>query len=111
MGQVSVDINGRTYQIACDEGQEAHLSRLGAYIDRRVVELVAAVGQVGDARLLVMVSLLVADELADAFAELEVLKSTRQGAAARLAAEESFSNTMDGLARRIEDIAERLERP
>ncbi|MBT6885140.1 MAG: cell division protein ZapA, partial [Rhodospirillaceae bacterium] len=53
MAQVTVDINERSYQIACDDGQEAHLTRLGNYIDNRVQELIAAVGQVGDARLLV----------------------------------------------------------
>ncbi len=61
MAQVSVEINGRKYQIACDDGQEAHLKRLGDYIDNRVQELIAGVGQVGDERLLVMVSLLFAD--------------------------------------------------
>ena len=57
MPQVTVQINGRGYQIACDEGQEAHLARLGNYIDNRIQELVAAVGQIGDVRLLVMVSI------------------------------------------------------
>jgi cell division protein ZapA len=111
MAQVSVTINGRRYQIACDDGQEAHLSRLGAYIDKRVGELVAAVGQVGDARLLVMVSLLVADELSDAYAQLAALKSQDGGAAQRLAAEEELSQRMESLAQRVEDIAERLEQP
>ncbi len=36
MAQVAVEINGRKYQIACDDGQEAHLKRLGDYIDNRV---------------------------------------------------------------------------
>ncbi|MBI1986071.1 MAG: cell division protein ZapA, partial [Rhodospirillales bacterium] len=49
MAQLTVSINGRNYQVACDDGQEAHLSRLGTYVDNRVKELVAAVGQVGDA--------------------------------------------------------------
>ena len=64
MAQVDVAINGRSYQIACDDGQEAHLSQLGQYVDKRVRELVSAVGQIGDSRLLVMASLLIADELA-----------------------------------------------
>lgn len=71
MAQIDVTINGRNYQIACDDGQEAHLEQLGEYVDRRVRELVAAVGQVGDSRLLVMVSLLIADELAETYAQLK----------------------------------------
>ena len=109
MPQVTVQINGRSYPIACDEGQEAHLARLGSYIDNRVQELVAAVGQVGDARLLVMVSLLLADELSDAYAELKVA-SSNDGAAKRLDREESLTAVLENVAARIETIAETLER-
>jgi len=109
MAQVAVTINGRKYQIACDDGQEAHLTRLGSYVDKRVNELVAAVGQVGDARLLVMASLLVADELSDVYAEVEALRSTDTDAPERRAAEESLGQQMEILAERIENIADRLE--
>lgn len=108
MAQVGVEINGRKYQIACDDGQEAHLKRLGDYIDNRVQELVAAVGQVGDARLLVMVSLLIADELSDAYSELGVARGG-DGVAARMDQEEHLSVAIETLAERIELIAESLE--
>jgi len=108
MAQVAVEINGRKYQIACDDGQEAHLKRLGDYINNRVQELVAAVGQVGDARLLVMVSLLIADELSDAYSELSVARGG-DGVAARMDQEESLSVAIESLAERIEHIAESLE--
>jgi cell division protein ZapA len=77
MAQVSVRINGRHYQVACEDGQEAHLEKLAAYIDQRVSELVRDVGQVGDARLLVMSALLIADELADAYDELDELRDLK----------------------------------
>lgn len=109
MGQVAVTINGRKYQIACDDGQEAHLTRLGTYVDKRISELVASVGQIGDARLLVMASLLVADELSDAYSELDVMRSADEGATARLAAEEALGASIDILASRLEGIAEKLE--
>lgn len=110
MARVSVSINGRKYPIACEDGQEAHLSRLAAYIDRRISELVASVGQVGDTQLLVMASLLVADELSDAYAEIEALQSAGNGGgAARIEAEESLGSAMEALAARIENIAERLK--
>ncbi len=104
MAQVSVTINGRIYQIACDDGQEANLTRLADYVDKRVSELVAAVGQVGDDRLLVMASLLVADELSDAATRLDGLDDTN-----RLRDEESLISNIDTLAERIENIAQRLE--
>ncbi len=109
MSQVVVTINERNYQIACDDGQEAHLTRLAAYIDKRVGELVAAVGQVGDARLLVMTSLLIADELSDAYSDRDALKDSSGGAAARLEAEELVGAGIEAIAQRIEDVAARLE--
>jgi len=111
MSRVSVTINGRKYAIACEDGQEAHLSRLAAYIDRRISELVASVGQIGDTQLLVMASLLVADELSDAYSEIETLQASGQGGGARIEAEEHLGEAMEGLATRIEDIAERLKAP
>ena len=109
MAQVTVEINARKYQIACDDGQEAHLRRLGNYIDNRVKELIAAVGQIGDARLVVMVSLLIADELSDAYAELETARTAGGGTAAILSAEETLGASLDKLASRIENVAESLE--
>lgn len=110
MGQVLVTINGREYPISCDDGQEAHLARLGTYVDKRIGELVAAVGpQVGDAHLLVMVGLMIADELADLQAEMESLKASNEGISARLEAEEILGARMKKMALRIDDVAERLE--
>ena len=108
MPQVTVQINGRGYQIACDEGQEAHLARLGNYIDNRIQELVASVGRIGDVRLLVMVSLLLADELSDAYAQLKVASADR-GVAARMDREENLAVALESVAQRIETIAESLE--
>lgn len=110
MAHVSVTINGRSYQIACDDGQENHLRRLARYVDKRVGELAAAVGQVGDARLMVMASLLVADELSDVYSELETLRKNDGSAAARADAEDTMAQVIDALAKRIEDIAEIVER-
>jgi len=109
MAQVAVEVNGKRYEIACDDGQEAHLARLGEYIDTRIQELIAAVGQVGDMRLLVMGSLLIADELSDAYAQLKAIEGTNIGSASRMAHEGDLSVALDSLAARIETIAEHLE--
>lgn len=104
MAQIDISINGRDYRIACDDGQEEHIADLARYVDRRVAELAATVGQVGEARLLVMASLLIADELSEALADVE--SRERDGdarAAARMAA------LTEALAERIEAIAARLE--
>lgn len=108
MGQVNISIRGRQYQIACDDGQEAHLARLGRFLDQRAEQLHAAAGSVSDALLLVMTSLVVADELTDAISELEALKANA-GNAARVAAETATAAAINTLAERIERIAAGLE--
>jgi cell division protein ZapA len=106
MAQVNITINNRKYPVACDDGQEAHLTRLGNYVDKRLNELIAAVGQVGEARLLVMVSLLLTDELSDLYSQKD------QGTHIdKLSArdEEEDCAAIEKLAERIEDIAASFE--
>ena len=106
MPEVDVSINGRSYRVACEAGEEERLSRLGAYIDDRVEELVAQIGQVGDTRLLVMTSLMIADELAEAYATLsEAGLATPEDSEPRSAIDER----RNALASRIEDAAARIE--
>ncbi len=110
MAHVELEINERKYQISCDNGQEAHLKKLGDFIESRVQKLVESVGQVGDSRLLVMVSLLVADELSEAYSELSTLRGG-EDATARVEGEEKLSLAIEGLAERIERVAESLQAP
>ncbi|MCB2108201.1 MAG: cell division protein ZapA [Rhodobacteraceae bacterium] len=107
MGQVSITIRGRQYQIACDDGQEAHLSRLGRYLDQQATQLAGQVGNVSDALLMVMVGLVVADELSEATAKLQTAASSE--AESRAKAEQETANAINTLAERIEAVAERLE--
>lgn len=106
MAQVTVTINGRGYQIRCDDGQEDHVLQLAGYVDERVRELTAAMGPVNDARLLVMASLLIADELVDANAALAAEPGKQPRAPV---AEAVIAQSIEALAAQIEDIAARLE--
>jgi len=108
MASVSVTINGRRYEIACDEGQEAQLARLGRYVDDRVRQLAAAVGQLGDTRLMVMTSLLLADELSDKNEELETYK-VEHSATVRERRDEAVAQRLERLALRVELIADSLD--
>jgi len=116
MSQLGVTINGRSYSIACDDGQEAHLTKLAAYLDTRVGEIAATMGQVGDARLLLIAGLLIADELSDAnarVAEMERYLSESDHSAEAAASENSenaAADILDRVAQRIESVAARLER-
>jgi len=108
MASVAVTINGRRYEIACEEGQEAQLSRLGRYVDDRVRQLAAAVGQLGDARLMVMTSLLLADELSDKNEELETYK-VEHSIAVRERKDEMIVQKLDRLTQRITEIAKTMD--
>ena len=107
MAQVNLQINGRDYLIACEDGEEKHLTFLAKYINGQVEGLVESVGQVGEARLLLMASLMVADELAETSQELDTLKES--GGGVDSGAQVSDPVEMDQLSQRIEDIAARLE--
>jgi cell division protein ZapA (FtsZ GTPase activity inhibitor) len=63
MAHVSVTINGRQYRMACEDGQENHLIWLSGDLDRRIGQLRAQFGEIGDMRLTMMAALTVADEL------------------------------------------------
>ena len=65
MAQVTIRINGYAYTVGCEDGQEAHLERMAADIEQRIGSIKAIGGQSGEARLLMLASLLLADELHD----------------------------------------------
>ena len=110
MAQVSVTIDGKSYRMACDEGQEEHLAGLGRRFDAYVGHLRTAFGEIGDQRLLVMAAMMVMDELADAERRLD-------SATTKLAAAESARAKLDAAITRgsddneklLEQIAERIE--
>ncbi len=120
MPQISLNINDRNYQVTCDDGQEEHLRKLAGHLDERIQDLAGSVGQVGEGRLLVMASLIVADELFEAYKEIHALKAANGGAAQRRAGEGpggggngegAAAAALEACAQRIETIAARLGGP
>jgi cell division protein ZapA len=71
MGHVTAKINGRSYRLHCEDGQEERLTLVADYLKDKVDELIGQFGQVGEDRLLAMAALLIADELFDARANLD----------------------------------------
>lgn len=107
MALVNLTINGRLYEIACDDSQVARVTELGREVDSRAQTLLSQIGNVPDARLLVMVGLMLADELSDS---REKLKATGSDVAAAAEGDVRLAEGIEALANRIEAIAERLER-
>ena len=103
-------VNGRSFAVTCEDGQEARIRRLGQYVDAKVTEFVRGVGQVGEARLLLLAALVIADELADAEEALRVAQDGSQAADAKAAsAAEVMASGIHAIAERVEAIAARLE--
>ena len=62
MGQVTVSVADKTYRIACNDGQEEHLYKLAAELNRKIAEMRAAFGEIGDNRLTVMAAITFMDD-------------------------------------------------
>ena len=104
MAQVDVSVNGQSYRIACEDGQEDRLVDLAALVDEKVLDLVDQIGQVGSNRLLVMAALIIADELVD-------LKN-EAGSSQERADNSNQQDTvlaLQEITKRIENIADQVE--
>ncbi|HTR16883.1 MAG TPA: cell division protein ZapA [Acetobacteraceae bacterium] len=118
MAQVTVRINGYAYTVGCEDGQEAHLQRMSEQVESRINSIKALGGQSGEARLLVLASLLMADELHDLNIEVNRLRAGMGSAMAGIAPVIASGPTpaeLEALARleraveRAEEIAASLE--
>lgn len=123
MARVSITINEQNYDIACADGEEQHILDLASVVDAKVADLVGAIGQAGEARLLAMTGLLMADEMVEAQDEIAKLRSAAElaptvpepaPAPAPVSApsidEDRMADLLEAMALRIESIAEGLER-
>lgn len=111
MAQVTVMIAGKSYRMACGDGEEPRLTGLAADLDARIEELRGSFGEIGDMRLQVMAALTVADELAEAkrkIARLEQEHEALQDAAGSSSEQTSVAEAR--IAASVIAAAERIER-
>ncbi|MCY4034523.1 MAG: cell division protein ZapA [Hyphomicrobiales bacterium] len=78
MPQIDIRIQGRPYSVECKEGDERRAHFLLAHINRHAVRLVAQLGNMPDAQLLLMTGMIVADELLEAQEKLQRLNGKKQ---------------------------------
>ena len=116
MAQVVVTIAGRTYRMACDDGEEARLEHLARDFDTRIAGLRASFGEIGDQRIVVMAALTLADELSEAQRQIaefnaklaEADGSTRSQEVQRAERQHRLAAALGDAAQRIERIAHRM---
>ncbi|HMN86075.1 MAG TPA: cell division protein ZapA [Bauldia sp.] len=119
MGQVNMTISGKTYRMACDDGQEEHLTALGDRLNETIDMLRVQFGEIGDQRLTVMAAITMADQQAESErrvkqleAEIAALEEARAALIERQdAAETDIAASIETMAERLEAIAARLDAP
>jgi cell division protein ZapA len=115
MAQVSIRINGYAYSVGCEDGQEQHLEAMAREVDQRIEELRAGAGSTGEARMLVLAALMLADERHDLVEEFTAMRrqlgrlEAAQGQGA--ASDPKLGRRLSKLAQRAEEIAAGLEHP
>lgn len=112
MSHVTVKINGYAYTLGCEDGQEQHLSAMAEQVEGRIASIRALGSNTGEARLLVLAALLMADELHDTRIELETLRAAGDPvpeAVARPARRDAEAKRLSRLALRAEQVAAKVE--
>ena len=103
---VDLTIAGRTYQVACREGEEDSLRSAAQLVDGKSREALAGLGTLSEARQFLFASLLLADQLIDKDPEA-VAPSTPT---AQAEPDPRLILQAEDLADRLESLAQTLER-
>ncbi|MFT4080813.1 cell division protein ZapA [Rhodomicrobium lacus] len=110
MAQVSVLVNGRSFKLACRDGEESRVQELAAQIDALIQKFKGNSRAAQDDRLFLMAALLLADQLSEAQAELQ---RTRQPVDSRAyqvieggahAMQRDLSRALEAAAARVEPL-------
>ena len=96
---IDLTIAGRTYQVACREGEEESLRAAARLVDGKSREALAGLGTLSESRQFLFASLLLADQLID----------KRPEAAAPAGPDPELAQRAEALAARLESLASQLE--
>lgn len=126
MPQVEIAIGGRTFEVACQEGEEHFLHSAAAMLDIEASHLADQIGRMPEARMLLMAGLMLADktagledrvreletQAAKARAELETLQGQPRPDPVRVEVPvipSAVTDTLAEIAARTEALAEQVE--
>jgi cell division protein ZapA len=117
VAEVEISIVGRSYRIACRDGEEDNLRRAAAMVDAKSREALAGLGTLSESRQLLFASLLLADQLIEgdsAKPPAPAVSETQAPAAppvppTREPVDSALVERTERLAQRLESLAARLE--
>lgn len=110
MAEVTLTINGRSFGISCDDGQEQRVLNLGHYVDSRIKDISRAGGAANESHLLVLTALMLADEVHDLRDNVSELGGEVQATRGLKQDELFIAQAIDHLADRIDLIAGRMQK-
>ena len=90
MAEVDITINGRSYRISCKDGEEERIKYLSLLINNQVQKLSEKIGQLGEARMILLASLVLLDKSDEVEKEAEKIISITSEKIEKLA--KKFSN-------------------
>tara|TARA_B000000532_G_scaffold226559_1_gene204920 strand:+ start:478 stop:777 length:300 start_codon:yes stop_codon:yes gene_type:complete len=90
MAEVDITINGRSYRISCKDGEEERIKSLSSLINNQVQKLSEKIGQLGEARMILLASLVLLDKSDEVEKEAEKIISITSEKIEKLA--KKFSN-------------------
>ncbi|MCK0148431.1 cell division protein ZapA [Marivita sp. S6314] len=86
MPEVEISIGGRSFDVACQEGEEQYLRSAAKMLDTEAQVLAQQVGRIPEARMLLMAGLMLADKTAGLEDKLREMEDRAAGYASELRA-------------------------
>jgi cell division protein ZapA len=117
MSEIEIVIGGRSFQVACQPGEEHFLRAAASALNREAEPLQTQLGRLPEGRMLLMAGLMVADRTAALDEEVRSLKAKlveveAQGAPVRQVevpvVPQALRETLAEIAARVESLADRL---
>lgn len=123
MPQVEIKIGGRTFEVACQEGEEHYLQSAAKMLDAEAAHLSTQIGRMPEARMLLMAGLMLADKTAGLEERLHESETRMAQLQARIdqledqparevevpVVPQEVNDTLAELAARAEALAEQVE--
>jgi cell division protein ZapA len=102
---IDISIAGRTYQVACREGEEENLRAAARLVDSKSREALSGLGTLSEARQFLFASLLLADQMIENRPE-----SAPPPAPEQAEPDPEVIRRAEAIASRLESLADALER-